>query len=154
MIQPANTNENLLDLLQLQVGLLDQLLEIGQVQLHAIENGRMSELLSLLSDKQPLLADLGDTADRIRHLTSNPPATTGDDDAYLQRCRQFKEIAKGQFETLFELEQKSESMLSTSRDEIAQRLEASSHSMTAISAYQRGSATQTQGARLDLSSGG
>jgi flagellar biosynthesis/type III secretory pathway chaperone len=154
MLPSANPSENLLDLLSSQVGLLDQLLEIGKLQMHAIENGRMSELLSLLSDKQPLLADLGDMAYRIRNLPSHPLPASSDDDAGVQRCRELKAQAKEQFEQLFELEQKAEVLLSNSRDQIAKRLEASSHSMTAISAYQSGSTINTQGGRLDLSSDG
>ncbi len=154
MIQPVHESENLLDLLTSQVALLDKLIELGQIQILAIENGRMSELLSLLSDKQPLLGDLGDAAQRIRNLIGNPQSTAPDNDADAKRCRQLKDQAKQRFELLFDLEQKSETLLCTSRDQIAKRLEASSHSMTAISAYQSGSAVQTQGGRLDLSSDG
>ncbi len=153
MIQPPHGSENLWELLNTQIGLLDQLIEMGQVQINAIENGRMSELLSLLSDKQPLLADLGDSAERIRNLTGNS-SSTACDDADVQRCRQLKDQAKQRFELLFDLEQKSETLLCTSRDQIAKRLEASSHSMTAISAYQNGSAMQSPGGCLDLSSDG
>lgn len=154
MIQSVHGSDNLPDLLNSQVALLDQLIEMGQDQIHAIENGRMSELLSLLSDKQPLLADLGDAAQRIRNLIGISPADTPSDDPDAKRCRQLKDQAQQRFELLFDLEQKSETLLCISRDQIAQRLEASSHSMTAISAYRSDSATKTQGGHLDLSSDG
>jgi len=153
MIQQSFGGESLLEILSSQIGLLDQLIEIGQVQIQAIEHGRMSELLSLLSDKQPLLGDLGDVARRIRDLTADHSISV-QDEGYAQRCRQLKASARGRFEQLFELEQRSEALLCTSRDQIAKRLEASSHSMTAISAYQSGYTAETQGGRLDLSSDG
>jgi len=152
MILPMHGSDNLADLLHSQVDLLDRLIEIGQVQIQAIENERMSELLSLLSDKQPLLNELGDTAERIRNLNDNSSANCGDDDLYIQRCRLLKDDATQRFEQLFDLERESETLLCKSRDQISQRLEASSHSMTAISAYQSGSVIQSQGGRLDLSS--
>lgn len=154
MIQQSLGDESLLEILSSQIGLLDQLIEIGKVQIQAIEHGRMSELLSLLSDKQPLLADLGDVAHRIRKLTANQSTASQDDDGDVQTCRQLKANAKDRFEQLFELEQRSEALLCTSRDQIAKRLEVSSHSMTAISAYQGDATRQTQGGRLDLSSDG
>jgi flagellar biosynthesis/type III secretory pathway chaperone len=152
MIQPLHGSENLPELLKLQIGLLDQLIELGLGQIQAIENERMSELLALLSDKQPLLSDLSEMAQRIRNLNDDPDSIPIDDELYAQRCRQLKGYAKQRFELLFDLEQKSESLLCTSRDQIAKRLEASSHSMTAISAYQNDFSERTQGARLDLSS--
>lgn len=145
-------SDNLLDLLTSQIDLLDRLIEIGQIQIQAIENERMSELLSLLSDKQPLVNDLGDTARRIHSLHDNPSDNSVDDAVHVQQCRLMKDNAAQRFELLFDLEQKSEALLCKSRDQISQRLEASSHSMTAISAYQSGSAPQTPGGRLDLSS--
>lgn len=154
MIQPLNGNANLLELLKLQIGLLDQLIELGHGQIQAIESERMSELLALLSDKQPLLSDLGEMAQRIRNLNDDPDSIVIDDELYAQRCRQLKGYAQQRFEFLFDLEQKSESLLCTSRDQIAKRLEASSHSMTAISAYQNDFSERTQGGRLDLSSDG
>jgi hypothetical protein len=154
MLQTEHGSDSLLELLTLQVGLLDQLIEMGQAQMSAIENGRMSELLSLLSDKQPFLVDLADAAQRLRHLNASRTPTAVRSDCYYQRCRQLKEQAKQQFDTLFELEQNAESLLSKSRDQIARRLEESSHSMTAIPAYQRESAMHSQGGRLDLSSDG
>ncbi len=154
MIQQSLGEQSLLGILSSQIGVLNRLIEIGQVQMRAIEHGRMSELLSLLSDKQPLLADLGDLADRIRRLAANPSTASPDDDVDVHTCRQLKADAKDRFEQLFELERRSEALLRTSRDQIARRLEASSHSMAAISAYQGGSTKQTQGGRLDLSSDG
>lgn len=153
MIQPTYGSDNLPELLKWQFDLLGQLIEIGQTQIEAIEDGRMSELLALLSDKQPLVADLGNVANRIRNLNDNPSQSVIND-THVQRCRQLKDQTKQRFVLLFELEQKSETLLCTSRDQIAKRLEASLHSMTAISAYQSGSAVQTQGGRLDLSSDG
>lgn len=154
MIQQSLGDESLLEILSSQIVMLDRLIEIGQVQMQAIEHGRMSELLSLLSDKQPLLADLGEVANRIRKLAANPSTAPPDADGDVQSCRRLKADAKDRFAQLFELEQRSEALLCTSRDQIAKRLEASSHSMTAISAYQSGSAGQTHGGRLDLSSDG
>jgi len=154
MIQQSLGDQALPEILSSQIGLLDQLIEIGQVQIQAIEHGRMSELLSLLSDKQPLLTDLGDVAHRIRKLNARQSTALHEDDVCVQMCRQLKADAKNRFELLFELEQRSEALLCTNRDQIAKRLEASSHSMTAISAYQGGATGQTQGGRLDLSSDG
>jgi flagellar biosynthesis/type III secretory pathway chaperone len=154
MSQSASSSDSLLQLLTFQLGLLDQLIEIGHAQIGAIENGRMSELFSLLSEKQPLIAELGDTSQRIRDLNRDGMSSASENDASIQQCRRLKEQAQQHFNRLFELEKKSEILLTKSRDQIARRLEESSHSMTAISAYQSGSAFQSQGGQLDLSSGG
>lgn len=154
MIQQSLNGEGLRETLTSQIELLDRLIELGNVQIEAIENSRMSELLSLLSDKQPLLVELGEVAEKIRGFNADPFSRVHEDDAHRESCRKLKEEARTRFESLFQLEQKAEAMLSVSRDQIAKRLEASSNSMAAISAYQGGSAAHTQGGRLDLSSDG
>lgn len=154
MIDPANRSATLLELLQWQVSLLDRLIEVGERQFQIIQEERMSELLSLLSEKQPLLTQLGDTANQIRSLNEQPLAYQGDGNADQSAilCRQLKDVAQRRFEHLFELEQKCESRLCVSRDQIAERLAMSSHSMTAIDAYQKATALPDKGPRLDLAS--
>lgn len=144
--------DDLAEMLATQVDLLDQLLAIGHTQLQAIEQGRMSELLALLSDKQPLLADLNDVAHRLRKAYDSLQPGTTDSGVDLQRLGGLKNQVQQRFESLMELEGKSEAMLCGTRDEIAKRLESSAHSMTAISAYQRAASLPSQGTSLDLSS--
>jgi len=152
MPSPTQANHSLLPILQHQIGLLDQLISLGHQQLQAIELGRMSELLSLLSEKQPLLTHLSDTAHQLRlcgdHAAENSTMPPGDRVA----CREHKALAAERFDELFALEKQCETALCSSRDQIARRLEASAHSMNAATAYQGDQLRGTQGGRLDLSS--
>jgi len=154
MIDSTHRCETLFELLQWQVSLLDRLIEIGERQLQTIQGERMSELLSLLSEKQPLLTQLGEAANQIRSFREQPISHQGNRVGHesASRCRQLKEEAQKRFELLFELEHQCESRLCVSRDQIAERLAASSHCMTAIDAYQKATASPAQGARLDLAS--
>jgi len=149
---PFQANHSLLPLLQTQVALLDDLISLGNQQLQAIELGRMSELLSLLAEKQPLLTQLSDTANQLRYCGDPSAANSTMLPEDREVCRKQKAVASERFDELLTLEKQCESALCSSRDQIARRLEASAHSMNAATAYQGNQLQVSQGGRLDLSS--
>jgi flagellar biosynthesis/type III secretory pathway chaperone len=150
-VQPRPDN-CMLALLTCQDELLDQLLEIGRRQLDAIENGRMSELLGLLAEKQPLVDQLADLANRLKTLRENEPSAATVADTNLAECRKLRQTATTSFEELFTLEQQCETLLCDRRDQIGARLQATNNALSAANAYREIPPTTSLGGQLDLSS--
>ncbi len=146
---------DLLEQLSRQLRLLDDLLALGNQQSAAIAQGRMSELMALLAEKQPLLAQLSENAGTLRELSDQLVREHAADDPYRVRCRQQKQLVDQAYAQLLEQEQHAEQQLTTSRDQVAERLAASTGSLQAATAYQRMApqpGDSGAGGRLDLSS--
>lgn len=152
MSDDTHLGELLPDLLDAQAQLLACLIDLGHQQVEAIQNGRMNELLSILSRKQQFLDALAANALRLGPISNQlelgdaltPPQRAG--------SREKHALATARFDELFELEKHCEQLLCDSRTQIAGRLEQTVHSMNVAKAYRRESLPPTQGGRLDLSS--
>jgi hypothetical protein len=151
-------NESMLTLLTRQNDLLDGLLELGRRQLDAIENSRMSELLGLLAEKQPLVDELSELAIGLKTIRVNESTPTrsidGDKSIHGDKaeCRNLSTLASSKFDELFTLERQCETLLCDRRDQIGTRLQATNNSRSAANAYRHIPPTTSLGGQLDLSS--
>lgn len=152
MKHPPQPNERMLTLLTRQNDLLDRLLALGRRQLDAIENSRMSELLGLLAEKQPLVDQLSELAIGLKTIRENESSAAGSVDGDKAECRKLSNIANTSFEELFKLEKQCETLLCDRRDQIGTRLQATSNSLSAANAYRNIPPTTSLGGQLDLSS--
>ncbi len=112
----------------------------------------MNELLSILGRKQAFLDGLASNAIRLRPLNAQLQSSAALTEPQRSDCRQKHALATAGFDQLFALEKQCEQLLSESRDQIAQRLQQTVHSMNVADAYRQDSTPPTQGGRLDLSS--
>jgi len=133
--------------------LLSRLLEISQRQIDAIDGSRMTELMRILSEKQPPLNELVEVAEKLR------PAADQDPDSRLwesaeqrEQCRRQQEECEKLHLELLAIEAQCETALHTSRDEIQKQLERVDNARQAVSSYATQHSLPESGGQLDLSS--
>lgn len=134
-----------------QVQLLDQLADLCQRQLDAIGQGRMNELLSLLSEKQQPLERLHQGARQLRQLHDDLQAGGGLPENEAEAFRKAYAAANRRYDQLLTLEQAAEQQLVEGRDRIAERLQATNSGMHVANAY-RATDPPPTGGSLDLAS--
>lgn len=140
-------------LVQQRWELLDRLLTISRLQITAIEQGQMSELMRLLSEKQKPLNQLIELGDQFgvassddseeRHWVSHD---------IREQCRKQQDDCEKMNLELLAMEAECESKLTQSRDELRQRLGRVDSGWQAVSGYADHAAPVTSGGSLDLSS--
>ncbi len=126
--------------------LMGQLLQMARLQLDAIREERMEELLALLGQKQPLLNQLTSIRVELKQLgeqLNDEPSWIADDRR--EACQQMKDEAGSQFEVLVRVEAECEQMLEKSKEEIRQRLETFDSGQSAAMAYQRSTEPRSSG---------
>ncbi len=131
--------------------LMSQLLQMARLQLDAIREERIEELLALLGQKQPLLNQLTAIRVELKQLGEqlNGESSWNADDRR-ESCQQMRDEASGQFEVLVRVEAECEKLLEKSKEEIRQRLETFDSGQSAAMAYQRPAEPRPSG--LDFSS--
>ncbi len=140
------------DLLRHQAETLAELIAIGEQQQAAIDSGRMTELISILSAKQPVLEQLEQTRQKLHQARIDVKiASFWPDEAFRQRCQTLRDAATEGFQTLLRIEGECERSMGQARDAIRDRLQALEGGQAAASAYQSHSITPPT-SQLDLSS--
>lgn len=130
---------------------LNQLLEIASRQLDAIHGCRMSELMSLLSDKQVPLTRLLEISEQLRRAADEPTSLRHwDSQSQREDCRRRQEECQQLHLDLLAIEAECESALQQSRVSLQQRIERIDSAKSAATEYGRQQQVATSGARLDL----
>ena len=147
-----NGNE-LADLIQQRWSILNHLLEISRLQMDAILQGQMSDLMRLLSDKQQPLNQLIEIAEQLgnAHEDVAKERFWTSEDAR-QRCRVRQEECEKMNLELLAIEAECEAKLSQNREEIRGRLARVDAGWQAVTGYSDNSLKATSGGTLDLSS--
>ena len=140
-------------LIQQRWEILDQLLKISQLQMTAIEQGQMSELMRLLSEKQKPLNQLIELGDQFGVACANDPKERHwASNDIREKCRKQQDDCEKMNLELLAIEAECESKLGQSRDELRKRLERVDSGWQAISGYADHATHATCGGALDLSS--
>ena len=140
-------------LIQQRWEILDQLLSISRLQMTAIEQGQMSKLMRLLSEKQKPLNQLVELSDQFGAAnTDDSEKRHWDSEDIRDQCRKKQEECEKMNLELLAIEAECESKLSQNRNELRQRLERVDSGWQAVSGYADHAAYATSGGSLDLSS--
>ena len=140
-------------LIQQRWEILDQLLSISRLQMTAIEQGQMSELMRLLSEKQKPLNKLIKLGDQLGVASADDSdERLWDSNDIREQCRKQQDDCEKMNLELLAIEAECESKLSKNRDELRQRLERVDSGWQAVSGYADQAAPATSGGSLDLSS--
>ena len=140
-------------LIQQRWEILDQLLSISRLQMKAIEQGQMSELMRLLSEKQKPLNKLIKLGDQLGVASADDSdERLWDSNDIREQCRKQQDDCEKLNLELLAIEAECESKLSQNRDELRQRLERVDSGWQAVSGYADHEAHATSGGSLDLSS--
>ena len=140
-------------LIDRRLHLLQSLMEMGHKQTAAIRDGRMSDLMRILSEKQPPLSELAAIAQQLKAAAGDDPEKRiWPDPAARDRCRRHQQVCEQLHLDLLAMEAECESTLSKSRDEIQQRLERVDSGRQVANSYARQAMPVTGGGTLDLSS--
>lgn len=132
---------------------LRELLETSNRQITAIDAGRMSELMRLLSEKQSALNRLAQITQRIRSAADDVPAErVWESQQTRALCRKQQEECERMHLELLAIEAECETALTRSRAAIQQKLDRVDAGRQAASSYADSNRTPSSGGRLDLSS--
>ncbi|QEG42725.1 flagellar export chaperone FlgN [Roseimaritima ulvae] len=148
---PADTTK-LIQLIAERWQTLQTLLDMSLQQSEMIQQERISELIPLLSSKQPLLQRFADLQEQLRPYAAQPAETRQwADEAQRQTCQQQWDESEEMLAEMMRLEQDCETQLVAGRDRLAERMQQSDGSQRAASAYQAAGQVAPI-SRLDLSS--
>jgi len=147
-----NGNE-LADLIQQKWSILNHLLQISRLQMDAILHGQMSDLMRLLSDKQPPLNQLVEITGRLgkahEDIAEERPWAS---EHARHRCREQQEECEKMNLELLAIEAECEAKLSQNREEVRERLARVDAGWQAVTGYTDNTLNATSGGTLDLSS--
>lgn len=136
--------------------LLQELSRLAEQQAVAIEQGRMSELLSILRRKQPYLESFQRLSRELSQGCEPPhsDATRHPVDwssaAEREACRGKHEACQRLHETLLRREAECEAKLQASRDRVEEQLTRSEGAKRAVGSYNASRPSPTTGGQLDL----
>ena len=141
------------ELIHQRLSNLRELLDLSRRQMAAIEAGRMSELMRLLSDKQAPLSRLTSLAPQIRAAADDDPAARlwENEQARVSCRRQQEECEKTHLE-LLAIEAECETALQNSRHRIGQQIDRVDAGKRAATTYAHSPSGSNRGGQLDLSS--
>lgn len=133
--------------------LLKQLIELGERQHAAIEQGHMSELLATLNEKQGPLKELGIVSEQLRSAIGEAPDRRNWSSVEARRrCSEQHEQCEQMLQALLAQEAECESALSVRRDTMEERLARSDGARRAAAGYASSAPSSPGGGRLDLCS--
>jgi hypothetical protein len=145
--------KELSDLMGQRWNTLRELVDIGNRQITAIDTGRMSDLMRLLSEKQSPLNELAQIATRIRRAADDDPAQRRwESEQTRVLCRQQQEECEKMHLDLLAIEAQCEAALTKSRASIQQNIDRVDGGRQAATSYGDSRKIPTSGGRLDLSS--
>ena len=145
--------QELSELIDQRWTLLQQLLQMSERQIDAIEGSRMSELMRVLSEKQVPLNQLAELASRLRPAAEDDPKTrVWETSEQRARCREQQEECERMHLELLAIEAQCETSLVQGRDQLQVELQRVDSARQAVSGYGGGQFTLETGGQLDLSS--
>ena len=143
--------EQLSDLIEQRFQTLDELLKLGRLQSEAIEGGRMTELMRVLSQKQEPLNRLTEIAQLLRPAAMDDPGLrVWTSESARLACRRQQEQCDQMHLELLAMEAACESMLQDNRATIQQEIEGLHASHQAAVHYAPNPTLATSGRQLDL----
>jgi len=143
----------MVELIGRKLACLEQLRDLSRRQADLIAEGNIQRLLSVLSAKQTLLADLQKTQQRLEPFRKQEPeARVWHSAQDRQRCRLMVERCETLLGAILVIEKRSEVEMAQRQDAARARLQSNHSSAEATRAYIR-AAVPARGS-LDLSSGG
>ncbi len=126
----------LAELIGKKLAVLEQLRDLSRRQSDLIADGDIQRLLSLLSVKQTLLAELQKIQKRLEPFRQqDPEARVWRSPADRQRCRQVVERCEALLGEIMLIERQSEAEMARRRDDAAARLQCTHSSAEATRAY-------------------
>ncbi len=126
----------LAELIGKKLAILEQLRDLSRRQSDLITDGEIQRLLTLLSAKQTLLAELQKIQKRLEPFRQqNPDARTWRNPADRQRCRQVAERCETLLGEIMLVEKQSEAEMARRRDDAVARLQNTHSSAEATRAY-------------------
>lgn len=140
----------IVDLVDQRWELLQELSQLADRQAVAIEQGRMSELLSILRQKQPPLETLDRLSLELRQRCAPPQAVRWSSAAERDACRAKNEACQRLHETLLLREAECEAKLQASRQRVEEQLTRSEGAKRAAGSYNASRPSPTTGGQLDL----
>jgi len=141
------------NLIEERLSHLRELTDIGNQQMAAIQSGRMSELMGLLSKKQAPLSRLADVTSKIRMAASDDPnSRIWENEQARATCRTQQEECEKLHLDLLAMEAACETALKESRASIEQKIDRVDSGRQAAVSYADSEAEPNRGAKLDLSS--
>ena len=145
--------ERLVQLVRQRKSVLSDLLDLSRRQVVAAELGRMSELMSLLAEKQPLLTQLRDDSASLAEAKSDDPdSRVWDRPEQRTACQREHQECEDMLKVLMQMEADCEQMLAASRQSLQEKLEQTQTAQQAVTGYAGADQQSTSGGRLDLSS--
>jgi hypothetical protein len=141
------------DLIAQRRTILEQLLEMGSRQIDVIAAGRMSELMSLLAEKQLPLRRLGEISESLRDASGeDPKGRLWESSVAREQCSRDQDKCEQLHIELLAIEAQCEVALGESRESLQQQLGRVDTAQQAATKYASSGAAETMGMRLDLSS--
>jgi hypothetical protein len=132
---------------------LQHLLDISQRQIAAINGLRMTELMRILSEKQPPLNQLTELADQLRLAAAEDPQDRlWDNSEQRALCRQRQEECERMHLELLAIEAECESSLLNGRERLQEELRRVDAARRTVTSYGMSQSESHAGAQLDLSS--
>lgn len=139
-------------LIEQRFAALQVLLDLGRRQSDAIRDGRMTDLMRILSQKQAPLAQLTEIADRLRPAVNDDPQTRlWDSETQRDQCRTQQQQCDRLHAELLAIEAECETAMQASRHSVQQQIEQLNASHQAAQSYAPSQTAATSGRRLDLS---
>lgn len=148
MIMDAN---QLSDLIEQRFETLDELLRLSRLQSEAIEAGRMTDLMRVLSQKQQPLSRLTEIAQLLRPAADDDPRLrVWTSESARIACRRQQEQCDQMHMELLAIEADCESRLKDNRETIQRDIEGLQASHQAAMRYAPDRTVATSGGQLDL----
>lgn len=136
-----------------RLSILRSLREVARRQVEAIGEGRLSDLMRLLSEKQKPLSQLSAIAKKLRvAVDDDPESRVWDSEAQRATCSRQQEECETLHLELLAMEAECETALQESRSSIQQQLDRVDAGRQAVDGYAASHQVSTSGGRLDLSS--
>jgi uncharacterized protein YicC (UPF0701 family) len=145
----------LCELVDQRHAVLIKLLKLSQDQIAAIQSGRMTDLMSILSAKQQPVQQLVNLGKQLKSAADDDPNSRQWTDPQARiNCRQLQQQCDNMHEKLLEIEAACEELLQANRADVTDRLQRLSSGTDATSGYSnaQGYASAGQRSQLDLSS--
>ncbi|MGB7327896.1 MAG: flagellar export chaperone FlgN [Rubripirellula sp.] len=145
--------DELTAIIDLRFETLSHLLDLSHRQVQAIDESRMSDLMRILSDKQPPINELIQIGKQLASAVGEDPASRQwASDADRNRCRERQSQCERMHDELLAIEADCEGRLSASRASAQEKLQRFDNNRVAASSYAQAQTTRPTGGSLDLSS--
>lgn len=145
--------DQLIDLIGKRRDVLTQLLQFCDRQMAAIDTDRMTDLMRILSDKQPLINQLTQLAGPLGKAAGDDPNTRHwSSTQQREQCRTWQDECDAMHQELLAIEAACEAKLDVSRAAMHEKLQRVTSGRDAVNRYAQTQTKRPSGGSLDLSS--